>query len=403
MAHPLVPDQTNPTRSRDETLRDMAATADAAGLRRIHIATFRDRDHPEAGGSEEHATQVAHHLHLAGLEIVHHTGAVPGGPAELDRDGVRVVRRGGRLGVFATTVVDELSGRLGPRDGLVEVFHGVPFFSPLWARGPRVALIHHVHLGTWHHLLPFPGDRVGDAIERHVVPLLYRRATVVTAAASARDEIVDELRLPARNISVVPHGIDPRFRPGGSRSARPRVVAVARMMPQKGLADLVPILAAVRRRVPDLEAVIVGDGPQRPEIEQLRRDHDAEDWLELAGRVDDDELVVQYQQAWVAVSASHREGFGLTLTEAAACGTPAVATRIPGHVDAIAEGRSGRLAEGPDEMADALVSILTDPAERAALSRGALEWASSFTWAHSAAGVLDALVADARRRRTRRR
>lgn len=381
----------------------MAAAADAAGLRRIHLVTFRDRDHADAGGSEEHASQVARHLHLAGLEVVHHTGAVPGAPDDLDRDGVRVVRRGGRLGVFATTVVDELSGRLGPRDGLVEVFHGVPFFAPLWARGPRVALIHHVHLGTWHHLLPFPGDRIGDALERYLVPLLYRRSTVVTAAPSARDEIVEQLRLPARNISVVPHGIDPRFRPGGRRSDRPRVVAVARMMPQKGLADLLPILATVKERLPDLTAVVVGDGPQRPELEQLRRQLDAEGWLEFAGRVDDDELVAQYQQAWAAVSASHREGFGLTLTEAAACGTPAIATRIPGHVDAIAEGTSGHLTDGPAEMADAIVAVLTDPAERARLSAGALEWASSFTWANSAAGVLDALCADARRRSSGRR
>jgi glycosyltransferase involved in cell wall biosynthesis len=383
--------------------RAMAGAAAAAGIARVHIYAFRDRDHPDAGGAEEHAVQVASHLRRAGLEVVHHTGAVPGGPSLLDRDGVTVMRRGGRLGVFATTVIDELSGRMGPRDGVIEIFHGAPFFTPLWLRGPRVAVIHHVHLGTWHHLLPAPADRVGETLERWAVPPLYRRTAVVTAAESAKEEIVGQLRLPADNISVVPHGIDGRFRPGGHRTDHPSIVAVARMMPQKGLADLLPVLAEVRRRVPDLSAVVIGDGPQRPALERLRRELGAEGWIDLVGRVDDDELVAHYQRAWVAASASHREGFGLTLTEAAACATPAVATRIPGHVDAMDDGVSGHLVNGPDEMSDTLVRVLTDPHHRDALRRGALEWSSRFTWASSAAGTLDALCRDARRRSSGRR
>lgn len=381
----------------------MAEAAAAAGISRVHVLAFRDRDHPDAGGAEEHAVQLASHLHQAGLEVVHHTGAVPGAPRRLDRDGVTVVRRGGRVGVFATTAIDELTGRLGRRDGAIEIFHGAPFFTPLWLRGPRVAFIHHVHLGTWHHLLPAPADRIGDAIERWAVPPLYRRSTVVTAAESAKAEIVEQLRLPAANISVVPHGIDPRFGPGGERTDHPSIVAVARMMPQKGLADLLPVLAEVRRRVPTLTAVVIGDGPQRDELERMRRDLGADAWLDLVGRVEDDELVGHYQRAWVCASASHREGFGLTLTEAAACATPAVATRIPGHVDAMDDGSSGHLVDGPDEMADALVRVLTDRGHLDALRRGALAWSSRFTWAASAAGTLDALCRDARRRASGRR
>ena len=91
----------------------------------------------------------------------------------------------------------------------------------------------------------------------------------------------------------------------------------------------------------------------------------------------------------------------MTLTEAAACGTPAVATRIAGHLDAIADGRSGLLVDNREEFVDALDRVLRDPELRARLSAGALEHASRFTWVATARGTLEVLAADAVRRRRR--
>lgn len=385
----------------DETHARMQARAAEAGVQHIHVFAFRDRDHPEAGGSEEHAYWVCRHLAASGFDVVLHTGAVPGLPREVERDGFRVVRRGGRLGVFATSVLDEWRGRLGPCDGIIEIFHGVPFFAPLWSRKPQVGMVHHVHLGTWHMLLPGPLGRVGEAVERYAVPLVYRRRRMVTAAASARDEIVEHYRADPALIDIVPHGIAPRFQPGGEREDTPLVVAVGRLMPQKGFDDLLPVLVDVRRRVPEMQAVIVGDGPHRDRLVARAASLGATDWLRFAGRVSDDELVGWYRRAWVAVSASRREGFGLTLTEAAACGTPVVATRIAGHVDAVAQGTSGLLADDHDSLVESITAVLTDDELRGKLSAGALAHAQRFTWDRAAEVLLEALCRDAEARRWR--
>lgn len=377
----------------------MAARAEGAGIRAVHVLAFRDLDDPESGGSEVHASQVSRHLALAGLEVTLHTGRVRGEPTVVERDGFRVVRRGGRLGVFAATVVDETFRRMGPVDGIVEIFHGVPFFAPAWTRRPQVAVVHHVHLGTWDLLLPGPLGRVGHAVERFLVPPVYRNRAIVTAAPSARDEIVAHYGADPARITVAPHGIDTRFRPGGERHAAPLVVAVARLMPQKGVDDLLHALTAAKDRVPDLQARIVGDGPHRQRLEAEAARLGGGDWLRFVGRVSDDELVEWYRAAWVVASASRREGFGLTLTEAASCGTPVVATRIAGHVDAVSEGVSGLLADSTSEFADRLVEVLTDEPLRARLSGGAVEHASRFRWEESAASLLDALCAEAERRR----
>src|SRR5664279_5954351 len=97
-----------------------------------------------------------------------------------------------------------------------------------------------------------------------------------------------------------------------------------------------------------------------------------------------------------------REGFGMTLTEAAACGTPAVATRISGHTDAVIENTSGLLVENRDELTDALDRVIRDTDLRARLTAGALEYASQLTWGATARGTLEVLAAEAIRRRGRR-
>jgi len=123
--------------------------------------------------------------------------------------------------------------------------------------------------------------------------------------------------------------------------------------------------------------------------------------VRLAGRVSEDELLSLYRRAWAVTSASIAEGWGMTLTEAAACGTPAVATRIAGHLDSVSDGTSGLLAGSSEELTEQLVAVLTDAALRARLSAGALTHAARFTWDATALGVFTPLAHDALRRRHR--
>jgi glycosyltransferase involved in cell wall biosynthesis len=390
----------SPDLARGAVHRAMAERAARSGIQRVHLLAFRDEDDPEAGGSEVHAANVCRHLAAAGLDVTRHTGRVRGEAREVERDGVRVIRRGGRLGVFPTTALDERRGRLGAADGIIEVFHGVPFFAPLWAsRVPQVGLVHHVHLGVWHHLLPLPAAAVGHVIERVGVPAVYRRRTLVTIAPSSRDEVLHAYRADPELVTVAVNGVDDRFRPGGRRDDAPLVVAVARLMPQKGVADLLAAFAIVRRAVPDARLAVVGAGPERDRLLRTATDLGVADAVDLVGFVPSDELVDWYQRAWVVASASHREGFGLTLLEAAACGTPSVARRIPGHVDAVVDGVTGLLADDVAELAAGLIDVLSDAGLRDRLGRAALAHTEGCRWERTAQDILEALCGDADRRR----
>ena len=390
------------TDSQQRSSERLARLAEVGGMRRVHLGAWRDRADPDSGGSEEHAAQLARHWASAGIAVTLHTGRVAGLGEESIRDGYSVVRGGGHLSVFPRTILWEWSGRAGPRDGLLDIFHGVPFYSPLWSRGPRVGFVHHVHLGTWRHRMPPGMAQVGYLQERLAVPLVYRKATLVTPSESTRRELIDKLGMRRADIRVAPNGVDERFRPGGERSPRPLVLAVGRLVPHKGFDTALRAIARCRPSRPDLRCVVVGDGPARPDLERLARELGMDDWTEFRGRVDDDALVGAYQEAWVVANASLQEGWGLTLTEAGACATPAVATRIPGHTEAVDDGVGGLLVDGEDEMSAALGRVLDDPTLRADLSEGARRHAAQFTWATSAETVLQALVDAAAKRRAGR-
>jgi glycosyltransferase involved in cell wall biosynthesis len=381
---------------------DLAA---GAGIERVHLLSWRDLADVEAGGSEVHASEVARLWAEAGLQVTLRTSYAQGQATDVQRDGYRVVRRAGRYLVFPRAVLSELSGRLGPRDALVEYWNGMPFLSPLWERRPRIVVLHHVHAEMWKMVL---GDTpalatAGELVERRLAPLAYRRSRIVTLSASSKADIVEQLGLRAERIDVVAPGVDPRFTPSDdvATSPTPLVVAVGRLVPVKRYDLLLAACAEARRAIPDLELVVVGEGYERPALDERVRALDAEGWVRFSGFLREHELVDLYRRAWVVASASAREGWGMALTEAAACGTPAVATRIPGHVDAVCDGVSGLLTdESAPAIGAGLVRVLGDADLRERLRAGALARASELTWEATATGMMRALaeVAAAKRR-----
>jgi glycosyltransferase involved in cell wall biosynthesis len=387
-----------PETEADMTPRDesevLASIAAEAGLRRIHFVAWRDLDDPEAGGSELHAHKVASLWAAAGLDVTFRTSAVPGASKTLTRDGYRVLRRAGRYGVFPGAAWEGVRMGHRPGDALVEIWNGMPFLSPLWYRGPRIVFLHHVHAEMWGMVLPPTLARMGDTMERRIAPRLYRRSSIVTLSESSRSEIVEMLRLRPERVTVAPPGVDERYSPGGQRSATPLVVAVGRLVPVKRFDSLLRALAPLKADQPDLEAVIIGEGYERSALEAVRAELGASEWIHLPGRVGDDELVDWYRRAWVVASSSQREGWGMTLTEAAACGTPAVATNIAGHADAVVDGESGVLVDDVDQLSGALARVLGDEVLRSRLSKGALERARWFTWDATARRALEALAGE---------
>ena len=361
------------------------------------MLAWRDLADVEAGGSETLMSKIAALWAEAGLEVSLRTSHAHGHPSFERRDGFAVIRRSGRYRVFPSAIVDEILQDHRPGDSLVEVWNGVPFFSPVWYRGPKIVALHHVHRNMWQQVLTPRLAVIGRHLEGTLAPPFYRRSQILTISDSSRDEIVSLLGLPAHNITVAPPGIEPRFTVGGAKTEHPSILAVGRLMPPKRFDELIRVVAEVQRVHPTLELVIAGEGNERAKLEQLGDDLDAGSWVRLPGRVSDDDLIALYQRSWVVSSASSAEGWGMTLTEAAACGTPAVASRIAGHRDSVDDNRSGLLADDSRQMVAHLCAVLGDAELRVRLTEGARKHAADFTWEACALASFAPLAREAQR------
>jgi len=157
------------------------------------MLAWRDLDDAEAGGSEVHAHNIAAIWAQAGVEVTMRTSAAAGLPSSDVRDGYKVSRRGNRFAVFPRSAGAEIMGRLGPCDGLIEIWNGMPFMSPLWRRGPRVIWLHHVHGPMWAMTLPAAIAKGGVLLEERIAPRFYRKQSIVTLSPSSQHELVDGL------------------------------------------------------------------------------------------------------------------------------------------------------------------------------------------------------------------
>ncbi len=391
----------------------------ALGVGRIESFAWRDLDDPAAGGSELHADEVLSRWAAAGLDIEHRTSAHSGARA-FRRNGYQVVQRGSRYDVFARVIARQAGRRMLRRRpasvATLEIWNGVPWFGPLWAPSRRMVWMHHVHREMWADVLPRPLDALGRALETKIAPKFYRRSTFATLSDSSADEI-ERIGIGRSQLTVIPPGVHERFVPNPARrSATPEVLIVGRLAPVKRQRLALDALEQVRERIPELSVRLIGDGPDRAAVEEWINDHRAHDWTELAGRVSDEALVDAYQSAWLVVSASHAEGWGMSLTEGGACGTASVATDIAGHRGAAVDGvtgvlvaptssqsvdsgdmvRSGDARSGDDlvdPLAAAILALLTDDQRRAEMGAAAQRHATGLSWTAVAARQLD-LFAD---------
>lgn len=203
----------------------------------------------------------------------------------------------------------------------------------------------------------------------------YGRASVIVAISKAVARVLESSGVAADRIRVVPDGVDvhravtPASRDVlaslGARAGAPLVVQVAQLVGHKDPVNFVRAVARVRELVPDVQALLVGDGPLRDDVEKEVRQLNLGATLHVAGyRTDADSLLAA---ADVACLSSREEGMGSVLLDALAFGRPIAATRAGGIPEIVADGETGLLAppNDPRALGDAIATLVADESMRA--------------------------------------
>ena len=206
----------------------------------------------------------------------------------------------------------------------------------------------------------------------------------MTLSNSSSSELSSVLGLRKEIIHVVEPGISSAFRFSSEKSETPLVVLAGRLSPYKRTDRVINALKNVRSKVPNVKLEIIGEGPEEENIRNIVSSLEDGSWISIKGRVTESDLVDAYQRAWLVSSASLSEGWGMTLTEAARCGTASVASNIPGHADAVSHGVSGYLFDTDEEYEKSLITLLSSRSAALSLGESAHHWSSNFTWEKTA-------------------
>lgn len=335
----------------------------------MHIVFYawRDLAHPNAGGSEVVVDMLARQLEARGHDIT----LACGGPVG-DRP-YPVVDLGSTYGQYLKAPLEHRR-RLHEADLAVDVVNGMPYFTPLWRKGPSMALVHHVHDEQWAHYFPSLVAKVGRFIECDLMPRFYRDQRFLTISASSRDSLTG-IGVQSDRIHVMHNGLDEdAFAVEGSKSPEPTFLALARLAPNKRIDLLLDLWERVRPSTGG-RLVIAGDGP---DLDMLKARAGAD--VTFTGRVDEATKRRLLREAWVLVHPALQEGWGLVIMEAAAQGTPAIGFDVVGVRDTVVDGITGELAQTADEFVDRWVALTHDHERRVSLGNQAQLRAREFTW-----------------------
>src|SRR5688572_8078905 len=289
--------------------------------------------------------EILRHLGTHAQRCTLITSGFAGGEPEDRGDGYRIVRGGHEYDFnVAVPFLYRRVARADPPDVVLDDINKIPFYSPLWARAPVLAVVPHL-MGTtvFREVNPVLAAAVYAA--EWPVRRIYRRCHFEVISESTKDDLVARGWEPER-VSVVHCGIDRDVYfadPSVPKSSVPSIVYVGRVKRYKSVDHAIRALPAVRNAVPGTTLTIVGDGDKAPELRRLVAQLGLDGAVRFTGFVPLAEKRRLVQSAHVVVNPSEKEGWGLTNVEANACGTTCVAADSPGLRDSVRDGTTGLL------------------------------------------------------------
>lgn len=350
------------------------------------VLNWQDRLNPQAGGAETHLHEVFGRLARRGHAVTLLVSRWSGAPARETVDQMEVHRAGGRYTFnLAAPAYYRTRLRKRPFDVVVEDLNKVPLGAPLWASQPVALLAHHLFGATAFQEAPPPLAAATWLMERPL-GLVYRDVPTMAVSRSTAADL-GERGLRADDIAVIPNGVDlDRCSPGGERFERPTVLYLGRLKRYKRVDLPIRAVAALRSEGVDVRLVVAGDGDRAEALEALARELEVSDAVEFRGFVSEAEKLDLFRRAWVHVLTSPKEGWGITNMEAAACGTPTIASDSPGLRDSVLDGETGFLVPHGDvpALADRIRTLVGDAALRQRMGRDARAFARQFTWDRAA-------------------
>jgi glycosyltransferase involved in cell wall biosynthesis len=361
---------------------------------RILLLNWQDIKNPSGGGAEVYLHQIFKRLAGQGHKITLLCSQFAGAPAEEEIDGIFVVRKGNR-NLFNYIVPIEYATKFHhePYDIVIDDINKIPFYTPAFVRKPLLGMVMHLFDTSIFKEASIPAASYVYCAEQ-IALSVYKRTPLVAISESTLHELLDH-GYQRDNVFLVPCAVNhATYRPLPEVIRNEPIIGyVGRIKKYKSVDHLLYAFAIVQKEMPDAKLIVIGEGDGRPVFQQLSYKLNIDHATTFTGFLPLEEKVRLLNRMQLVVNTSAKEGWGLTVTEANACGAPAVASNVPGLRDAVIDGETGLLYEygNIEQLAEKILLLLRDQNLRSRLSSAALKYAQSLTWDNSAKVMLDVI------------
>lgn len=356
----------------------------------ILVFSWRGPKHPNAGGAEQVTLEHAKGWIAAGHSVYWFSSLFDGAEKKEKVQGINVLRRGGQyIDVQLRAFFWYLFGKHPKFDLVIDQFHGIPFFTPLYVRVKKLAYIHEVAKEVW-KLNPWPKPFnlipaiIGTLGEPLMFKIFYRNIPFLTVSESTKNDLI-AWGIPEKNITVIHNGVKLNLPdPIPLKEKKKTAMFLGVISRDKGIEDALKTFSEINRSENDWQFWIVGrasDNFAKGLLERIK-EVGLEEKTKYWGYVTDRKKFELLARACVLINPSIREGWGLVNVEASAVGTPVVAYDVVGVRDSVRDGKTGILCLGKDSecLAREAMKLIANERKYKRMSKQAIKWSRQFKW-----------------------
>jgi glycosyltransferase involved in cell wall biosynthesis len=364
----------------------------------ILVLSWRDPKHPLAGGAEQVMHEHMKGWVKSGHKVTLFASKMKGLAEQEVIDGIKIVRKGYQYIGVQIAAFFYYHKHKNSFDAVVDEFHGLPFFTPIFVSKPKLAVIQEIAREVWlKNPLPIPLNwiiGVTGYIGEPLIFLFYKKTPFMVGSSSTKNELI-QIGIPSENITIVPHGVLLTLPPKLPKKEKKfTILFLGRLSQDKGIEDAIETFSILYKSNEDFQFWVVGSTETKSYEEKIRllvKHLKVKNAIKFWGFVSQSQKFDLLARAHVLVNPSIREGWGLVNIEANAVGTPVVAYKSQGLVDSIKDGESGILCSRrtPQELAYQIGNLKKNKYRLSQLQKGALRWSKTFSWQRSRKQSLD--------------
>lgn len=356
----------------------------------ILVLSWRGPNHPNAGGAEQVMHEHMKGWVTAGHKVTLFSSRFPGSLVKENIDGVVAIHQGDQyVGVKLAAFIYYLKNK-DSFDLVVDQFHGIPFFTPLYVRKSKLAVLQEVAREVWFLSgFPFPFNwiiGIVGFITEPLIFLLYKKTPFLVGSQSAKNDLI-KMGISEVNVNIIPHGVVIKRNALPYRKEKTKtVIFLGVLTKDKGIEDALKVFS-ILETLGNYNFWVIGKGSEEYKnyLLALATKLGIKNKVTFWGFVDESKKFELLARAHILINPSIREGWGLVNIEANSAGTPVVAYRSPGLVDSVKDGISGVICteDTAQNMAKQVEKIIGDKDKYTSLQKSAISWSKKFSWKES--------------------